>query len=302
MTDNYNNDAESFANVLIRTKLLDSSVFFGNFALKVSNGVNSKIQYNEEGIDLLCNSHEYTVNLIDGCLQFSLQLYENLNSHFRLFAFTRLGNIQGMTFSVNLTTEKESENIIFLTQKVKFAERYDGNSKIAQEHRRQKQIVMSQLLRKLGLDVTENNDLILGIFDPITKSFVNTSAEKFLNDFIAVSLIKGHFQGNKGYELDLLPSFKIDDENLSVENKVEQLPKKFSEQLGKRSIPLSLRYKVFKRDNCRCVVCGRSAKDGIILHVDHKIPYSLGGLTEINNLRTLCQDCNIGKSNKFIDE
>jgi 5-methylcytosine-specific restriction endonuclease McrA len=34
----------------------------------------------------------------------------------------------------------------------------------------------------------------------------------------------------------------------------------------------------------------------IKLHIDHIKPYSLGGETTEDNLRTLCQDCNLGKS------
>ena len=62
----------------------------------------------------------------------------------------------------------------------------------------------------------------------------------------------------------------------------------------------SLRYDVMKRDGFRCCLCGASAKeDGIKLHVDHIFPVSKGGKTEMNNLRTLCNRCNMGKSNKF---
>lgn len=66
-----------------------------------------------------------------------------------------------------------------------------------------------------------------------------------------------------------------------------------------RNINLRLRYQVLKRDNFKCVVCGRSlAKDpNIELHIDHIIPWSKGGETVIDNLRTLCSDCNLGKSN-----
>lgn len=61
----------------------------------------------------------------------------------------------------------------------------------------------------------------------------------------------------------------------------------------------SLRYDVFKRDNFKCSICGMSAKDGVKLQVDHIIPISKGGKTEIENLQTLCSRCNIGKSNKL---
>jgi len=61
----------------------------------------------------------------------------------------------------------------------------------------------------------------------------------------------------------------------------------------------SIRYDVMKRDGFRCVLCGMSAKDGAILHVDHIIPVSKGGKSTMSNLRTLCEKCNMGKSNKI---
>jgi len=68
------------------------------------------------------------------------------------------------------------------------------------------------------------------------------------------------------------------------------------------SIPDGLRVKVFQRDNFRCIFCGKSpATDfGTKLHVDHIIPFSKGGKTTIDNLQTLCADCNLGKSNRDI--
>lgn len=66
-----------------------------------------------------------------------------------------------------------------------------------------------------------------------------------------------------------------------------------------RGINLRLRWTVLKRDNFSCRKCGRSpAKDSsIILHVDHIIPWSKDGETTIENLETLCEQCNLGKSN-----
>ena len=61
----------------------------------------------------------------------------------------------------------------------------------------------------------------------------------------------------------------------------------------------SLRYDVLKRDGFRCVICGACASDTIKLHVDHIIPVAKGGKTEFDNLRTLCSDCNLGKSDKY---
>ena len=61
----------------------------------------------------------------------------------------------------------------------------------------------------------------------------------------------------------------------------------------------SLRYDVMKRDGFKCVICGATAHDGVKLHVDHILPVSKGGKTEIWNLRTLCDSCNLGKSDKY---
>ncbi len=70
----------------------------------------------------------------------------------------------------------------------------------------------------------------------------------------------------------------------------------------KRNASVKLRFDVFKRDNFKCCICGTSpAKDANIeLHIDHIIPWSRGGETEINNLQTLCSRCNIGKSDTLL--
>jgi hypothetical protein len=64
-----------------------------------------------------------------------------------------------------------------------------------------------------------------------------------------------------------------------------------------RKIDMRMRYLVLKRDRYRCVLCGRSpAKDASVeLHVDHIVPFSRGGLCRIENLQTLCEQCNFGK-------
>lgn len=66
-----------------------------------------------------------------------------------------------------------------------------------------------------------------------------------------------------------------------------------------RSINLRLRFKVLQRDHFRCCACGASPslKPGILLEVDHIVPWAEGGETELDNLQTLCFPCNQGKSN-----
>jgi len=61
----------------------------------------------------------------------------------------------------------------------------------------------------------------------------------------------------------------------------------------------SLRYDILKRDNFRCTICGASKNEGARLHVDHILPIAKGGKSIPSNLRTLCERCNIGKSDKL---
>jgi len=70
-----------------------------------------------------------------------------------------------------------------------------------------------------------------------------------------------------------------------------------NEKKAKRSIPLKLRYDVLKRDGFRCVLCGRSPATvrTVKLHLDHIEPEGRGGLTVAKNLRTLCEECNVGR-------
>jgi len=71
-------------------------------------------------------------------------------------------------------------------------------------------------------------------------------------------------------------------------------------EAANRQAGLGLRYRVLCRDRFRCVLCGRSpaTHPQCVLHVDHVIPFSKGGLTEVGNLRTTCAECNLGKGSK----
>ena len=62
-----------------------------------------------------------------------------------------------------------------------------------------------------------------------------------------------------------------------------------------------LRYRVIKKYDACCMACGRSKKEhGVVIHVDHIKPKSTHPnlALEFENLQLLCEDCNIGKSNK----
>ncbi|MBW4622836.1 MAG: HNH endonuclease [Cyanosarcina radialis HA8281-LM2] len=71
------------------------------------------------------------------------------------------------------------------------------------------------------------------------------------------------------------------------------------QQKEKRSryISPSTRVSVLHRDGYKCVFCGRSSQQ-IQLEVDHIIPFYKGGKNCLNNLQSLCFDCNRGKGSR----
>lgn len=63
-----------------------------------------------------------------------------------------------------------------------------------------------------------------------------------------------------------------------------------------------IRYRALRRDGYKCKSCGRSGRH-VTLHVDHIKPRSKYPELELdlNNLQTMCQRCNVGKSNEYED-
>lgn len=63
-----------------------------------------------------------------------------------------------------------------------------------------------------------------------------------------------------------------------------------------RLIPSSIKQEVYIRDQGKCVLCGSTEN----LHFDHDLPFSKGGTSlSADNIRILCQKCNLKKSNKI---
>ena len=69
----------------------------------------------------------------------------------------------------------------------------------------------------------------------------------------------------------------------------------------RHEIPLGLKWKVHVRDRFRCMACSRSpANDlNVELHADHIKPHADGGKTVLDNLQTLCKECNLGKGKSY---
>jgi hypothetical protein len=100
--------------------------------------------------------------------------------------------------------------------------------------------------------------------------------------------------------LERFVDFVNNEEQFSTEESIKKLKTQLkSHHKTKRSVNWRLRFLVMRRDNFKCVQCGRApATDPeIVLHVDHIKAWANGGETVLKNLQTLCSKCNIGKSN-----
>jgi len=64
---------------------------------------------------------------------------------------------------------------------------------------------------------------------------------------------------------------------------------------GSKWIQPEKRKAIYKRDDFRCVYCGKGIEDEVMLTLDHIISSELGGTHDHWNLITACLSCNSSK-------
>lgn len=126
--------------------------------------------------------------------------------------------------------------------------------------------------------------------------------------------------GEKRYSVEEVFSM-IGEENLKTEcyNKSNKSAENQIVVDGYNVYTRSLRYMTFYQKGCKCCVCGKEgthftldestektpgrrhfnlrADDGTLMTRDHIVPKSRGGREHINNMQTMCCDCNKAKGN-----
>lgn len=98
----------------------------------------------------------------------------------------------------------------------------------------------------------------------------------------------------------LSDSFERNKEEILNESRLSPEQLVNASQLAAKKVRVmpAIRWQVFQRDGWKCVACGMSALEDTVLHIDHIVPRSLGGPDTLENFQTLCQACNLGKSNR----
>ena len=90
----------------------------------------------------------------------------------------------------------------------------------------------------------------------------------------------------------------FDTQVLKAREEGRPLPQGLDYQHGERYSVTTLREAVFLRDGYTCQRCGRTIKDGAILHVHHVVYRSQGGTNRISNLITVCDKCHTPANHK----
>ena len=90
----------------------------------------------------------------------------------------------------------------------------------------------------------------------------------------------------------------FDTQVLKAKEEDKPLPQGADYQHGERYGIATLREAVFSRDGYTCQCCGRTIKDGAILHVHHVKYRSKGGTNSMSNLATVCEKCHTPKNHK----
>ena len=105
----------------------------------------------------------------------------------------------------------------------------------------------------------------------------------------------------KSNGITLRTNGELIDRNNYLEKKLKKLKKgHYNTSVKKVRTPLtkSIRHEVFVKDGFKCVECGATNQQ-TRLHVDHILPVAQGGTDELSNLQTLCEACNLAKSNRM---
>lgn len=156
------------------------------------------------------------------------------------------------------------------------------------------------VLEKAGLKKTRNLNITNDeLFENIVTVWNTTGRQPRYNDIKpSISLFSaGTYEKRFGSWRKALEAFVAWANDADVAKSEPNIEKNISINKSPRNINWRLRALVLMRDGASCQMCGDTPQSGAKLHVDHIIPWSKGGETTLQNLQSLCEKCNIGKSN-----
>lgn len=163
----------------------------------------------------------------------------------------------------------------------------------------------ARALERAGLRCRSNLISYEDLLENLRQAWLKMGRQPTHNDLKPpVSKYRGHLYttafGSWVNALEMFSMYVNDREAYDKLKLKRELKRKTTNGRRRRKPGRHLRYEVLKRDNYTCKACGRSpaTNPGLGLEADHIVPYSKGGETIMDNLQTLCEDCNMGKSNR----
>ena len=192
-----------------------------------------------------------------------------------------------------------------VTQKLYREYRKTVDSSIAEESTICRQIGWNNALVSIGVKLGKSQDNkkiteeslfneILRLWTELGRQPTTTDLKNRLSEYPR-ERFSARF-GSWGNALNAFIDWANSEGFLKPDNAVES----DSSRRTSRDVNLRLRFKVMQRDNFKCCICGSApANDPAVkLCIDHITPWAKGGETELDNLQTLCQNCNLGKSDQ----
>jgi hypothetical protein len=184
---------------------------------------------------------------------------------------------------------------------------YRNRGRFGSETIRQRFGSWNKALEQAGLGVSKRHRIPdVELFENLERIWVSLGRQPHRSDLDRCHTIVSHsvYEQRFGGWRKALEAFVAFVEQTGESGAVPHSNDESSTRRTPREPNLRLKFLVMRRDGFRCQQYGRSpaTHPGVELHVDHKLAWSAGGETEIGNLRTLCADCNLGKSNLAASE
>lgn len=106
--------------------------------------------------------------------------------------------------------------------------------------------------------------------------------------------------GNSSMKVDVI--FNLDNLERFINYLADQIKWRKSVAGQRALMTPKLREFIKQRDNYSCCICHNSTANepNLLLEIDHIVPLSRGGMTEVDNLQTLCWKCNRSKGAKVV--
>jgi Homing endonuclease associated repeat/HNH endonuclease len=165
----------------------------------------------------------------------------------------------------------------------------------------------NRALQEAGIMLTQERSVSIDeLFDNMRAVWIAKGKQPVFRDMgqktsqYAASTYADRFGGWRNALIEFL-KWVATEQEVSLTSTQVATPKKLSinKKRTSRDPTLRMQFRVMRRDDFKCVKCGRSpaTEPKLRLEIDHILAWSNGGETVEENLQTLCYDCNRGKGN-----